>query len=133
MTHKVMVTLEIPQLKQSNCIYCLENIENIIKQLFEKSGYSVSLGNNREGALCTSLGLLNLMFEVNMTIPKNMVPKIEKWNIFGKVNLSKVVESQLEIKGNLVDTTLLGYKGSEIEIGEQLPKVAVSLKKIFEF
>ncbi|MCP5374933.1 MAG: hypothetical protein H6743_02415 [Rickettsiaceae bacterium] len=135
MTNKVsevLVTLYIPGLKQSNNIYCLDNIKNIITQLFVTTDYKVSIDDNDAGMLCTSgkQGNCEMVFNVEITAPEHIINNFQSWNIFGVVNLDEVVENQRKIHGNLVNTVLTGYKGSEIRDQVLLPVVRVSFSKI---
>jgi len=128
--YEISVELDIPHLRQSSNIYCLDNIENIIKQLFVATHYKASI-RNEAGQLCTS-GAANgqMLFYLDSTVPE-YINNIQHSHISGVVNLDEVVKNQLTIQGKLENTLLaVNYKDQNNPEIIVLPDLAVSFKKV---
>lgn len=128
--YEISVELDIPHLRQSSNIYCLDNIENIIKQLFVATHYKASI-RNEAGRLCTSAAANGkITFYLDITAPE-YINNFQHSYISGVVNLDEVVKNQLTIQGKLEKTSLVVYyKDQNNPEIIALPDVAVSFKKV---
>jgi hypothetical protein len=128
--YKISVNLGIHKLNRSNNIYCLDNIENIIQQLFVETHYQASI-RNEAGRLCTSgASGGEMLFFLDSAVPTTN-NNFQSLSVCGVVNLDEVVKNQLTIQGKLEEASLtVYYEGQENPEITALPDVAVSFKKV---
>lgn len=134
MTNKVSVRLCFHGLKHSEEIYFLEEIKNIIEELFKKSNYKACIDNKEEKKLFVGGLAGNIMvFNLEINVPED-IDKFPYCNVYGNVELDEYIENSLSIQGKLVHAALVGfYKDKNgcgmLETEALLPEVAISLRK----
>ena len=85
---QTQVVLNTPEAIKYSDLYYLENVEDILNQLFEETSYKdkVHIGNNEAGRLCIRMTKPSQMvFEVYI---ENLDDNILSYKIFGDIDLT---------------------------------------------
>ena len=85
---QTQVVLNTPEAIKYSNIYYLENVEDILKQLFEETSYKdkVHIGNNEAGQLCANVTKPSqIKFDVYI---ENLDDNILSYTIFGDIDLN---------------------------------------------
>lgn len=81
---RAQVILDTPKAINYSELYYLENIEDILSQLFKGTSYKAYIGNNDAGRLCTSMSEANqIVFDIYI---ENLEDNILLYKIFGCID-----------------------------------------------